>query len=207
MFYLKATGDQADQQLRMTACDLNYTYPSGVKLSDNETLVDANVDKVWRVAVFASNITEKGGTGNTGEVGSLDPAASAAKSILAPSGAVNWESCKAVKNETSIDNVLTAGAPVILDSDIDAGVTKYYKVLVRAWLEGEDTTCNSATYAALESGQWKLDLDFELVDPSANNPKPNDAVTQISTNAWNAEKTPTQTAVATPIDVVTTVNG
>jgi hypothetical protein len=95
VFYLKATGDQADQQLRMTACDLKYTYPKGVTLANGTTEVKENVDKAWRVAVFASDITTNGGKGNTLEaVGKLDPAASAAKSILAPSGAVNWESGK-----------------------------------------------------------------------------------------------------------------
>lgn len=200
VFYLKATGDQADQQLRMTACDLNYTYPEGATLADGTTAVNANVDKAWRIAVFASDITTNGGKGNTIDaVGKLDPAASAAKSILAPTSAVNWESGKAVKNGTSIDNVLTAGAPVILDSDIDAGVTKYYKVLVRAWLEGEDKTCNSATYAKL-SDAWSLDLEFQLTSASESG-SGKTAVTAITQNGFAPSINDIKNATNNPVDV------
>ena len=206
VFYLKATGDQADQQLRMTACDLNYTYPSGVKLPDGTTAVDADVDNAWRIAVFASDITTDGGIGNTGttggaadSVGKLDPAASAAKSILAPSGAVNWEPGKAVKTTTSTDSVLTPGTAVVIDSDIDSGVTKYYKVLVRVWLEGEDKSCNSSTYAKLTDA-WSLDLEFKLTDKTDTGDG-KDAVTAITQNTFTPSINDTKNAVDNPVDV------
>jgi len=47
-------------------------------------------------------------------------------------------------------------------------------------------------------------IDFELVDAGASG---KDAVTVISTDTWDATKTPTQAADADPIDVVTTAAG
>jgi hypothetical protein len=202
VFYLKATGDQADQQLRMTACDLNYTYPSGVTLPDGTTAVDADVDNAWRIAVFASDITANGGKGNTGTaatIGTLDPAASAAKSILAPSGAVNWEAGKAVQSATATGSVLTPGTAVVIDSNIDSGVTKYYKVLVRVWLEGEDKSCNSSTYAKLTDA-WSLDLEFQLTDADED-ATGKTAVTAITQNTFTPSINDTKNAVDNPVDV------
>lgn len=199
VFYLKATGDTDNQQLVMTACDLNYTYPGGT-LSDGTTAIDANVDKAWRVAVFASDITANGGKGNTGEsgsagatVGATDPAASAAKTILAPSGAANWTDGQAV-NATTGTGAVTYGTAAVLDNDIDAGVTKYYKVLVRAWLEGEDKTCNSETYAKLTDG-WSLDVEFKLQNNATG------AVTVITQNGFTPDIVNTKDMVNNPVDV------
>lgn len=197
VFYLKATGDTADQQLVMTACDMNYTYPENEKLADGKTAVDANVDKAWRVAVFASDITANGGKGNTGEalntVGKLDPAASAAKTILAPTGAANWTTDNAVAS-TSAVGAVTYGTAAVLDNNIDAGVTKYYKVLVRAWLEGEDKTCNSATYAKL-TDNWSLDLEFKLQNDATG------AVTTLTQNGFTPDIANTKNMTNDPVDV------
>lgn len=178
----------------MTACDLNYTYPGGTL--SNGTTIDAAVDKAWRVAVFASNITADGGKGNTGDgaaVGALDPAASAAKTILAPTGAVNWTANKAVASTSTVDSV-TYGTAAVLDNDIDAGVTKYYKVLVRAWLEGEDKTCNSETYAKLTDG-WSLDVEFKLENDATH------AVTVLTQNGFTPDITNTKDMTNNPVDV------
>jgi hypothetical protein len=195
VFYLKATGDTAGQQLVMTACDLNYTYPNGT-LSDGTTAIDANVDKAWRIAVFASDITANGGKGNTGDgasVGTLDPAASAAKTILAPSGANNWTDGEAV-NATTGTGTVTYGTAAVLDNNIGAGVTKYYKVLIRAWLEGEDETCNSETYAKLTDA-WSLDVEFKLENDASH------AVTAITQNGFTPDIGSTQNMTNNPVDV------
>ncbi len=205
VFYLKATGEDADQQLRMTQCDLNYTY------TGNPATEPGDGDDAWRIAVFATDITANGGKGNTGTgaaVGQIDPAnvnGENAKTILQLSTSGNWEENKAVADGTTTDTV-TYGTAAVLDNDIDAGVTKYYKVLVRVWLEGEDKSCNSATYAQLTDA-WSLDLDFQLTSKTESGTGKT-AVTKITKNTWaeadmNAQ---TQTAVATPIDVVTTAN-
>ena len=41
------------------------------------------------------------------------------------------------------------------------GTTKYFKVTLRLWLEGEDTTCNSTTYAQL-TDVYSLSAKFDL---------------------------------------------
>ncbi len=50
-----------------------------------------------------------------------------------------------------------------------------YKVVVRLWLEGEDVTCTSDTFADLTDGSWSLDLGFKLGS--------DDGVQVISNNA------------------------
>ena len=148
--------------------------------------------------MFAENITANGGKGNTGDVGKIDPATSAAKTILAPSDAVNWESGKAVKSTTETGTV-TYGTDAVLDDDIDTGVTKYYKVLVRVWLEGEDKTCNSATYAKL-SDAWSLDLEFQLTSAlEAENGKT--AVKAITQNGFAPSINDIKNATNNPVDV------
>ena len=206
VFYLKATGEAADQQLRMTQCDLNYTYPtSGDPAVPTEP---GDGDDAWRIAVFATDITANGGKGNTGDgaaVGQIDPAnvtGENAKTILQLETSGNWETGKAVASGTATGDV-TYGTAAVLDNNIDAGVTKYYKVLVRVWLEGEDKSCNSATYAQL-TNEWSLDLDFQLTS-STEDGTGKTAVTKITKNSWaeanmNAQ---TQTAVTSPVEVVT----
>ncbi|MBO4572633.1 MAG: hypothetical protein J5762_02560 [Clostridia bacterium] len=44
---------------------------------------------------------------------------------------------------------------------VAAGATRYFKVVVRLWLEGEDTTCNNDTFATLTKS-WSLDLAVEF---------------------------------------------
>ena len=43
--------------------------------------------------------------------------------------------------------------------EVLAGQTVYYRVIVRLWLEGEDTTCGNATFAPLDEA-WALDLSI-----------------------------------------------
>jgi hypothetical protein len=211
VFYLKATGEEADQQLRLTQCDLNYTYDVASTVDVTET--DPG-DNAWRIAVFATDITSVGGTGNTGDVGKIDPAnvtptgantSENAKAILKLADGDNWTTGKAVKDGTSVDTVTPAyTTAAVLDADIDAGVTKYYKVLVRVWLEGEDKSCNSATYAKL-TAEWSLDLDFQLTS-STESGAGKTAVTAISKNAWPGVDTTlnpqTTEANSTPVEVV-----
>lgn len=199
VFYLKATGEEADQQLRMTQCDLNYTYPGSPAAEPGDG------DEAWRIAVFATNITENGGKGNSGTdgaaVGKIDPAnvtGENAKTILALSTSENWQG-KAVENETTTTEI-SYGTAAVLDNDIDAGVTKYYKVLVRVWLEGEDKSCNSATYAQLTDA-WSLDLDFQLTSKTEDGTGKT-AVTQITKNTWTPNNEQTQNAVTSPVEVV-----
>lgn len=179
VFYLKGTGDADNQELRMTECNLLYngaaiTSPA---FGSGTAEAGANIDRAWRVGVFAQNITTDGGSGYDA-VKTVDPAASAnvstnQKGILALSGATYFTPTQAQASASALGDVVgfknggdgTTG--VILDGDIDRGETAYYKVLVRVWLEGEDDTCNSATYAALQDNKWALNCKFELAQGTA----------------------------------------
>lgn len=199
VFYLKATSDGANDEIRMTQCDLNYDYNGASEGTGTNT-----GDKAWRIAVFATELTAaQAQTGNTGAVGQIDPAAigNTAKSILALDGAVNWTSNEAVASETATGSV-TYGTDAKLATGLSEG-DHYFKVLVRVWLEGEDKSCNSETYATLKD-TWSLDLDFQLTSNTENGAGKT-AVKNISKNAWDADRTETQPAVTSPIEVVTTV--
>jgi hypothetical protein len=196
VFYLKATANENNMQLRMTQCDLNY---NGGAITEG--------DQAWRIALFAKELTAgTEGKGNSGtylnSVGALDPAGltETAKTILRMEGAANFTDTNAVASETTYGSA-TYDTAAVINADIDAGVTKYYKVLVRVWLEGEDNTCKSSTYAAL-ANEWSLDLDFQLVASSESSTKT--AVTHISKNTFVPSTTATQAAVVSPIEVATT---
>lgn len=172
VFYLKATADANNQEIVMTECNLLYNNLA----IDDASKAAVDKDNAWRIAVFASDITDQGGTGTStvvsGEttVGTLDPAGSGtAKAILTRSGAANQDGTKAVSvaaaapsvsatyntwNETNIGSIATSGT------------SKYFKVTVRVWLEGEDTSCKSSTYALL-TNQYTLGAKFELKESDA----------------------------------------
>ena len=59
------------------------------------------------------------------------------------------------------DEVENAGEEANLATYSANAAAKKYKVVVRLWLEGEDVSCTSDTYAALTE-EWKLDLEFKL---------------------------------------------
>ena len=198
VFYLKGTGDADDQQLRMTECNLLYNGAAiaSPAFGSDAAAAGVNIDRAWRVGVFAQNITNNGGTGYNA-VKSIDPASASGnqKGILALSGATYFTPTQAQASASALGDVVgfkngaTGTAGVILDNDIDRGETAYYKVLVRVWLEGEDDTCNSATYAALQDNKWALNCKFELSQGTA--------VTCISTSTDKVADTQNGTQEAT----------
>ena len=46
-------------------------------------------------------------------------------------------------------------------ASVAAGTTKYYKVVVCMWLEGEDKACTTANFLELTNA-WTLDLEIQL---------------------------------------------
>lgn len=154
-FYLKATSDEDNQQVVMTKCNLLFN-DHALGTDDTSTAIN---DRAWRVAVFSQASAKDTATSGDGTL----------KSILAPANAANFSIvagtsatvADAVKATNELADVLLPGEAVVIDSDVDAGVSKYYKVVVRLWLEGEDNTCNSETYAKL-TNSYKLDLQFDL---------------------------------------------
>lgn len=174
VFYLKATGDsQAAQALKMTKCDLSY---------NDAAITDSPTDKAWRIAVFATNTT----VGTTSAV----PVANGnlkGGSILARPSSANHDG-KAVSDTDATTAINYTNSGVVIDT-VAIGATNYYKVDIRIWLEGEDTTCTSQTYAQL-TNDWKLDVEFTLGESDS-------AVTTIGTAA-KASKTDDVPRPATP---------
>ena len=179
-FYIKATnGDSSARNLSMSRC--NITYKGGVV-----------GDRAWRVALFAVQTTrDDPSDANVQEVDDGDAIiAGNLKSILRIDGAEYYDD-----DDEAVDSASTYGEVVKLDSAADlaqysatpandtsipSAGTVYYKTIVRLWLEGEDSTCSNSTYAEL-SGDFRLDLAFDLRDPNHATAANRNGVTNIST--------------------------
>lgn len=204
VFYLKATTDQANQAINMTECNLIYNNGTADSAVTSGTTEGEDIDRAWRIGVFATNITDNGGKGYAA-VKSIDPASAAStqKAILGLQDAIYFSGDTTVggtagtqKAQSAADQTAAVvnymngtGSGVVLDTITDANVTKYYKVLVRVWLEGEDNTCNTRTYAALQTGKWALNCKFELGQGTA--------VKKINSDATKKADTTNGTEVAT----------
>ena len=163
VFYLKATGDATDTQIKMTKCNMLYNNAAitNPAYGSGNPVVGTNVDKAWRAAVFTSEITgDTGVTASNATSGNL-------KAILTLAGAENQDGNTAVSGETSAPTALALNYNTWSDAtngsigEVGNGLTKYFKVTVRVWLEGEDKTCTSKTYAQLTNA-WSLDCQFSL---------------------------------------------
>ena len=207
VFYLKATADTNSQVLNMTECNLLMNNGTADSAIGTGTAAGVDIDRAWRVGVFSQKLTTGGGEGNTGDIGAIDPASSTAnqKAILGLASSSYFTTTNGGQAQTSsgladvvnFKNGAANTAGVTLDTLSNRGDTAYYKVLVRVWLEGEDDTCNSATYAALQDNKWKLNCKFELGQGTA--------ITALNSNTNNvATTTVTQVAVTDPIEVATT---
>lgn len=132
--------------------DLSLTYGGDSDISGT----DAN--KTPRIAVFAQDIT----TADAGELTASD-----LKAIYSASGAVEFTPGNAVKTTTAVDEITKKNEAMNL-AVVDPGTTgynhgTYFKITVRMWLEGEDTTCNNATFAKIDD-KWSLDMAWSLAD-------------------------------------------
>jgi len=163
VFYLKGTTDDENQSIKMTECNLFRTTngASGTAIGSGSE-AGRDIDRAWRIAVFTQDITDNGGKGLQGTV---DPASTGSGTgILKLEGAQYFTTDKAVSSTTDLGNVnfVNTENGAVLATIATKSTTKYYKVTVRVWLEGEDDTCNSETYAALQEKQWELNCKFEL---------------------------------------------
>ena len=171
--YLKATNDGSDRYINMTKCNL---LKDGAAIDNTSKTAGVDANRAWRVAVFVADTTA-GVTTATPETGT-------ATSILTLDGATNFtvesdvqKARKVTSGTYSLDSVTYNGPVNIADVGGTAGTTRYYKVVVRLWLEGEDDTCNSATYAALNK-EYTLDLEFQLQNTTGGVTNIGSAVTQ-----------------------------
>ena len=93
-----------------------------------------------------------------------------------------------------------SAAVVTLAAASGTGYGDAVQAVIRVWLEGEDKSCNSATYAQLTNA-WSLDLDFQLTSKTEDGDGKT-AVTQITKNTWTPANSNTQPAVTSPVEVV-----
>lgn len=200
-FDIKATNTQTyAQQLRVTA--LNLVYGN----------TQAKVEKAFRIAIFVNDRGANGATNISADtVGTL-------KNIYRVDGAHYFSNANGagdVATEKAVSatdaapstavNSLDAKAPL---AELGAGLTNYYKVVVRLWLEGEDTTCNNDTFAKL-TDEWALDLTLQLVEST------NDEVAKRSVQYINEPAGAAKTVLvigtdngddSVPADVITIAN-
>ena len=146
VFQLKATNtSDAAESIYLTQLDLTY---------DGAT--DGN--KAFRAAVFANELS---GT----FAADITETNTNFKGIYAPASANNQtpgEGVSAANATAEIANFKNGGSSTATElGTISAGATKYYKVVVRLWIEGEDTTCTSETFANLTE-KWALDMRLDL---------------------------------------------
>lgn len=146
IFQLKATNTTGSEE-KIYLTDLKLTYGK-----------DTDGDKAFRTAVFCEELS-------SAFTGDITLTAANFKGIYAPASADNHTAGAAVSSATgttAITNFMNGDSdPATELATISAGATKYYKVVVRLWIEGEDTTCTSETFANL-TDTWSLDLRLDL---------------------------------------------
>ena len=150
VYYLKAIGGSTAYDLNMTECNLIY---------DNTTI--GSGDNAWRVAIFAQDITANGGDGTVSQ--DLTSASKTPISILdIDNASANWTADTAISSDTGTKAAVTNASANVTLGSIPAGQTKYFKVVARVWLEGEDKSCTNTTYAALQDKIWELGMQWEM---------------------------------------------
>ncbi len=178
VFRLKAvnTGSSA-QKVVMTG--LNLVYGG----------VDAEAIKAFRTAVF---VTDAGTTTQSTSVAPIDKAS--LKWVYAPTGYEYQNGTEAVEGETSVAtcDFTPNNENAVIDDNIAAGETRYYKVAIRMWIEGMDKKCTNSTFANLTDA-WNLDVAITLQDDTT------DAVTKLNATS-TAAKTDLSTATAQTTD-------
>ena len=138
-FYIKAVSVAANQKLVINKCNLLY----------NEEPV---TEKAWRVAILSQETTS--GTEPT-SIGNL-------VTIIGINSAENQTAGKAVDSETTVGAVSKYGAAATIDT-LSANETKYYKIVVRCWVEGEDKTCTTEVFGT-KTENYSLEFDFSIED-------------------------------------------
>ena len=169
-FYLKGGYSNANHRINMTKCEMKYKGESVYGAIETAW--------AWRVGMFAQKC--EANDDNT-TVTDATAVAAGVKTVLKFASSANQTTNQAVNglDDGDLAAVTNANQPATIDTAPTVNTTQRYKVIVRLWLEGEDTSCTSSTFAELTK-DWKLDLEFKLGLPSEAGYA---AVTQISTAA------------------------
>ena len=169
-FYLKASATDANQQVVMT--DFNLLY-------NNATITDTPMaDKAWRAAVFVQKLGDANQTSCGTGIAPGESGGASLVSIIKRDGAVNQTANYAISAAATAPTEIPSAnrdQAVVIDDTIAANTTEYYYVVIRVWLEGEDTTCTSQTYATLTNA-WQVGTEFKLQTGATG------AVTQITSD-------------------------
>jgi hypothetical protein len=172
VYQLKAINGSTASEIRLTG--LNLTYGG----------TGDNGQKATRIAVFAENLGYKTGAAPSANLiaskGTVDDAAVVLKAIYTPSSAANFSFAEGTLTTVSTDDATgvtgydavsatNARADVVYNAPFVLPVgdsqTQYYKIVVRVWLEGEDTTCNNTTFMDLRD-KWSVDMKWDFVATS-----------------------------------------
>ena len=190
-FRLKAVNTGAsDQKVVMTG--LNLVYGG----------VDAEAIKAFRTAVF---VVDAGTTTQLSTLPSLDK--TAVKGAFAPDGyeymnggAVGDETHGSISFDFGGNTSLNIADAAVIDDAIGAGETKYYKVVIRMWIEGTDKKCTNSTFANLTDA-WNLDVAITLQDDTTG------AVTKLNATSTAAKTDLSAATVRTSADKTVTIDG
>ena len=140
VFQIKATNADPSNAKSLNITTLGLAYSGAV---DND-------QKAFRVAVFADT-NEDGFTSGVGTH----------ITTLRADDATYLTTDKAVASDSGLDTVAKLDTAATLAS-VGANKTEYVKVVVRLWLEGEDTTCKNNVYADLVDGTFALNLKVQF---------------------------------------------
>ena len=171
VYQLKAINGSTASEIRLTG--LNLTYGG----------TGDNGQKATRIAVFAENLGYKTGAVPSANLiaskGTVDDAAVVLKAIYTPSSAANFSYAEGTLTTVTTDATGVTGYDAVSAIDrradvvynapftlsVGANQTQYYKIVVRVWLEGEDTTCNNTTFMDLRD-KWSVDMKWDFVATS-----------------------------------------
>jgi hypothetical protein len=166
-FVLKATNTTAsDQKIVLDELTMEYTAAAS----------ETDTDVAWRVAILGKKFTTATVNGAK-TLPSIAASGADVTKIYKPASATNFSTnattskLQAVNGTTALADVTYASA--IADSEIftvTANSTEYFEVIMRVWIEGEDTTCYSGLFNDLQAGKWSLSTGFTLAaDGTAGN--------------------------------------
>lgn len=153
-FVLKATNTtNSAEKIVLNKLDLAYVPSAG-----GET----DTDKAWRVAILGKEFSTATVNGSK-TLPDISASGATVTKIYTPSEAANFTSGEAVNTTDGTGTVTYAST--VADSEIftvPANSTKYYEVVMRVWIEGEDTTCYTGLFNDLQKGKWTLETGFAL---------------------------------------------
>lgn len=161
-FVLKATNTDTQNSKKIVLDGLDMTYTAAAQETDT--------DKAWRVAILGKKFATATVNG-TKTLPGISASGAEVTKIYTPSGAANFSTnsttnkYQAVNSTSSLADVNYASS--VTDSEIftvAAGSTEYFEVVMRVWIEGEDTTCYTGLFNDLQNGTWSLDASFSLAD-------------------------------------------